>query len=262
MFPNPIPAKITAQQIPQLQQKYAEITTLIGNLEMQATNLSQNRAGQSDAVYAQRMRAIQEDLNGKREFAAKLVRILATLGARVPNLNSHQPEPVHAPTYHDLSGCCLFSPQQPQQIQTPIPANLTTQQIPQLQQKYAEITTLIGNLEMQATNLSQRMRAIQEDLNRKRDFAAKLVQIIATLGARVSNDSVPTAPAHWPQMLGPLKKNRFDNTYREFMRTRPINLWINPNQMMVVDNKAIDIYALHCAVFNQGGLEKVTVLPI
>ena len=262
---NPIPAKITAQQIPQLQQKYAEITTLIGNLEMQANNLSQSRAGQSDAVYAQRMRAIQEDLNRKRDFAAKLVQILATLGARVPN-NAVSTAPTQP------SGSSLLPPQQQQQQQQqqqPWMNQPGSQQPPQFMPNQQPSPAPPPFLQPNSRPPQQQQP--------HPPFPNNMPSNNGQFPWSMQNNQPPTAgnvsqggpPANvvaqqlmhrLAQMPGPLEKSRFDNNYKEFMRNRP-NLRIDPNQM-VVDNRSVDIYALHCAVFNEGGPKKVIVLLV
>ena len=61
--------------------------------------------------------------------------------------------------------------------------------------------------------------------------------------------SLPVLP-----LTPPLDKTRFDNTWKTFCQQK--NIKINPN-LLQIDNRPIDLHALHTIVMQEGGSRKV-----
>ena len=54
--------------------------------------------------------------------------------------------------------------------------------------------------------------------------------------------------------VGPLDRNRFDAAYQNFCAKR--NFQFNPASLQI-ENRQVDLYALHRSVFSEGGYQKV-----
>jgi hypothetical protein len=53
----------------------------------------------------------------------------------------------------------------------------------------------------------------------------------------------------------PLDKAKFEESYAAFRRSRPIK----QDERLMVDNRPVDLHALHYNVLSEGGLKKVIV---
>lgn len=89
-------------------------------------------------------------------------------------------------------------------------------------------------------------------------------QISPSMSNQFPGNQLPTQNGHnMPQipLPPPLDKAKFEESYAAFRRSRPIK---QDERLMRVDNRPIDLHALHYNVLSEGGIKKarLSILPL
>jgi hypothetical protein len=256
-------ANITVQgrtiNIGDLTERAGALRNMIQTQEMAVRQLQQQRPSLPDSVFMTKMRAMQNEINSRRE---SLTKIMTLMNICMQQGNNGGPINVGGPSQGAPPPGNGGQPWQPSPFGNTQPLNMPTSQPhpPTPGTRASPVPHPPNGLPINsANNVPPR--------------SGPTPQNPFPMNASPLNFPVNNSPANGPpgpsslgpnpnaasmnlnSPIAPLDKSRFETSYKQWCLTKAI---VHDPRLLSIDSRQIDLYQLHCHVMREGGIANVT----
>lgn len=263
--PSGLPAGRRPMTLLELNERARQVKEQISNLENMAMQLTQQRAGMPDNAYVQKMQFIVKETQSRKEYLQKVAHAATqqfgsagganTINAYVQQC-SHAHYQLTMPSRNPL-GQANGAANQSAQGNAAAWMSVNGGKGPNLGPSLGTPQSVPLNLRAMPPNMSgSPASGSQQHPNGQRapSSSGQMVYDSTNSGPVVSSNAQGNGFNLAQIIPSPLEKSKFENAYQNYCKTKSVTL--NP-RLMMIDNRPIDLHALHVQIMSEGGATKV-----
>jgi hypothetical protein len=243
----------------ELSDRARVVRDQVSNLEGMVLQLSRNQSGASDLGYVQKMQFLVKEIQTRKDYLNKVAQAATQqfgvgLLDSPSNSNSSTNMPPNGGNNTQPLAAAWMS-----QVSNSKTANFATaaslSHNPLVSRGGLPVNS--GQLGGNGSPLAQQQQLPAQRLapNANQPTLNGVVNGAAASQSTSAPNSQAIDPVAQYGALGPLEKAKFESAYQNFCKTKNLNL---DSRLMTIDNRTIDLHALHVQVISEGGLNKIS----